>query len=158
MSAGADTLVEVRLLAVDLEDHRRASEHHEELFREFTLIAASGEDHSAVPARLMALIDELTSQYSGFTSGTTEELQAAIERGDATIDLTFTLPSSVVPDVQRFHQLLDEADEYCRSGDLLTLATPPDAVAYRRWYLDEFVRQIGGEAPRPWPAVREAGG
>jgi hypothetical protein len=153
----ADTLVEVRLLSLDLEDQRRASEHHEELFREFTLIAASGEDHENVPTRLMSLIDELTSEYSTFTGGIDDVLEAARQRGDRTVDLVYTLPASISIGVRRFLELLDEADAYCRSGDLLTLAPPADAVAFRRWYLEEFVRQIGGEAPRPWPEVREAG-
>jgi hypothetical protein len=157
VSEHTDTLVEIRLLGVDLEVHRRSSEHHEELFREFMIIAGSGDDHATVPARLMALVDELTSQYAGFTGGTNDELQAALERGDRTIDLVFTLPATVEPDVRRFLELLDEADEYCRSGDLLTLAPAECAIAYRRWYLEEFVRQIEGEAPRPWPTVREAG-
>jgi hypothetical protein len=154
----SDTLVEVRLLGLDLEDHRRSSQHHDELFREFAIIASSEADDAATPVRLMSLIDELTSQYAGLTQNANEELQAAVERGDAHIDLVFHLPAAVSAAVERFHELLDEADEYCRSGDLLTLAPPPDAVAFRRWYLDEFVRQIAGEAPRPWPEVREAGG
>ncbi len=46
---------------------------------------------------------------------------------------------------------MDEADDYCRAGQhLLTLVTPPEALAFRRWYLGEFVRQIAGEQPRPW--------
>jgi hypothetical protein len=153
----ADTLVEVRLLAVDLEDQRRAGEHHEELFREFTLIAAADDDHENVPARLMALIDELTSEYSAFAGGTDDAIEAARQRGDRSVDLLYTLPASISVGVRRFLELLDEADEYCRSGDLLTLAPPPDAVRFRRWYLEEFVRQIDGEPPRPWPEVREAG-
>ena len=157
MSPGSDTLIEIRLVDMDLDDYRRSSEHHEELFREFTLIAATDPDGSAVPARLLTLIDELTSEFSSFTAATSEELAAAVERGDARIDLVFTMPAGASPAVERFSELLAEADEYCRNGDLMTLAPPADAVAFRNWYLDEFVRQIAGEAPRPWPEVREAG-
>jgi hypothetical protein len=51
--------------------------------------------------------------------------------------------------------MLDEADEFCREGDLLTLATPADQVAFRRWFLGEFVEQLGGGAPTPWPGPIE---
>ena len=52
-----------------------------------------------------------------------------------------------------FDALLDEADDYCRAGEtLLTLATPAPALAFRRWFLGEFVRQAAGEPPRPWTA------
>jgi hypothetical protein len=51
--------------------------------------------------------------------------------------------------------MLDEADEYCRRGEhLLTLETPPELVRFRRWYLQEFVNQIAGAAPEPWPDYR----
>ena len=153
----AETLVEVKLLGLDLEDHRRSSEHHEELLREFMLIAQSGDDHAGVPARLMALIDELRERYSQY-GRVNEEVEAARRRGEQSVDLVYALPASMAGDVRRFLQLLEEADEYCRRGDLLTLATPPAEAAFRRWYLEEVARQIEGEAPRPWPAVREAGG
>jgi hypothetical protein len=47
--------------------------------------------------------------------------------------------------------ILDEVDELCRQGQyLLTLATPPDLVAYRHWLLEEFTRQIAGQEPVAW--------
>ncbi|MDP9441273.1 MAG: hypothetical protein M3P34_03640 [Actinomycetota bacterium] len=48
--------------------------------------------------------------------------------------------------------MLDEPDEFCRSGNqLLTLATPPELLAFRRWYLREFNAQLQGQPPLPWP-------
>jgi hypothetical protein len=53
--------------------------------------------------------------------------------------------------------MLDEADEYCRSGQaLLTLETPPDAKLFRQWYLDEFIGQLSGAPPTPWPEYAAA--
>lgn len=49
-------------------------------------------------------------------------------------------------------RLLDAADDYCTSGDqLMTLVSPPGQQAFRRWYLLEFVRQLEGQPPLPWP-------
>ena len=53
--------------------------------------------------------------------------------------------------------MLDEADRYCRQGrHLLTLATPDDLLAYRRWYLREIAEQLAGAAPVPWPVYARA--
>lgn len=152
-----DAMVEVRLLDVSLADYRRSTEHHDELIREFALINEArrkdATDHASaeVPARLLALVDDLTARFVAFSAGPTTALAEALERGEDTIDLLYTVPAEVGPAAQQFNRLLDEADEYCRAGDLLTLATPPDAAAFRRWFLDQFVAQAAGAPPTPWP-------
>ncbi len=60
------------------------------------------------------------------------------------------MPPEVAAAARRLGDLLDEADEFCRSGHLLTVATQPESVAFRRWYLGEFQRQIDGHPPGPW--------
>jgi hypothetical protein len=144
-------LVEIRLIGLPVEIHRRAAEHSDELQREFALLRASSAAGADIPDRLLALIDELGTRYRGFTEGTQQELLDALERGDESIDLVYRVPRDVGDAVERLTGLLDEADAYCRNGDLLTLATPDEAAAYRRWFLTEFQRQAGGEAPTPWP-------
>ncbi len=48
--------------------------------------------------------------------------------------------------------MLGEADAYCTSGEvLLTLRTPPGALACRRWLLGQFTEQLNGAAPVSWP-------
>jgi hypothetical protein len=148
---GDADLVEVVLQALPVEVHRRASEHSDELQREFALLRASSDAGADVPTRLLALIDEVGTRYRGFTEGTQQELLAAMERGDASIDLVYRVPPDVREATIHLGDLLDEADAFCRAGDLLTLAAPPEALAYRRWFLNEFVRQIDGEPPLPWP-------
>ncbi len=148
-------LVDVHLLALDLADLHQAEAHHDELFREFALIAASNPPAGhEVPARLLALIEELTMGFAGFTSRPQEELAAAAARGDKEVDVVFTVPRSLDEAVTRFTELLTAADDYCRQGDLLTLAPPPEAVAFRNWYLGEFMAQSRGSDPTPWPEYR----
>jgi hypothetical protein len=61
------------------------------------------------------------------------------------------VPSSARDACIELEKLLDEADEFCRSGEhLLTLAASPEVVSFRRWFLTEFVRQIDGEDPISW--------
>ncbi len=157
-AAGGSTLVLVRIVGLPLDVYRRVSEHTDELLREFTLIR--GEDGEHVPARLLALIDELNARFAGFTEGQRTAMQEALARGDAEIDLLYQVPPEASEAAVRLAALLDEADDFCRAGDLLTLASPPEGVAFRRWFLEEFVLQVRGEPPRSWATFleREAGG
>jgi anti-anti-sigma factor len=151
-----DELLSVRLLQLPVPLHTRASSHLSGLQREFELIRLNDENASSVPNRLRSLIDELDRDLGRVGEQPTAELDAAAERGDETIDLVYRLPATAADASQRLGDLLDEVDDYCRArGHLLTLVSPDDAVAYRRWFLGEFIRQIGGEDPVPWPQHRE---
>ena len=154
MTADSDGLVVVRIVGLPVPMHLLASEHGDELMREFALISAGtaggGSGNPGVPARLTALVDELRGRFSGFTLQPEAELADAAARSADTIDLEYQLPPEAIPAVAHLGAMLDEADDFCRNGDLLTLATPPDALAYRRWFLGEFARQAAGEAPVAW--------
>jgi hypothetical protein len=133
-----------------------AQEHTDELLREFTLIATAQGTPQAprhdVPRRLTALIVELAAQYGGFGEANEQRLLEAAVAGEDSVDLVYEVPVAVVDGARHLGELLDEADEYCRSGEhLLTLATSPELVAFRRWFLAEFLRQAAGEPPMPWP-------
>ena len=146
-------LVEVHLVRLPTDVHRAAAEHSDELRREFTLLRAQRQDRSSrdVPDRLLALMDDLEARFSGFTDETEQELEVAIDQGVATVDLVFRVPPEAAAAAVQLGAMLDEADDFCRRGDaMLTLATPPAALAYRRWYLEEFTRQLDGLPPRPW--------
>jgi len=145
-------LHEVRLLGFPLALYRRSQEHHEELMREFQLFALDTGSAQSVPQRLVMLIDELIVNYSGFTDAPNAERDAALDRGDESVDLAYVVPHAVADACVRLDAMLDEADEFCRRGErLLTLATPPDAAALRHWQLSEFPRQLAGHPPLSWP-------
>lgn len=150
----AAPLVTVRLLELPLELQLKAQQHSDELIRELTLIAeqlrAEGEVQ-ALPPRLVAMVEELAHRYGGFAADAEERVERAMADGQQSIDVEMRLPASVGPAARHLGEVLDEADEYCRAGQhLLTLATPPDALAYRRWYLAEIARQAAGEEPVSW--------
>jgi len=154
-----DGLLRVRIVGMPLAVQRRAQQHADELVRELTL---AGEglrqrgDTRHLPSRLVELIEQLTITYAGFTAQQEQELADALARGDASVDLTYRLPPSVTDAVRALSDILDEADDYCRAGQhLLTLATPPDLVAYRRWFLEEFERQAAGDPPQTWAQYAE---
>ena len=150
-------LIEVRILSLPVPILQRAREHGDGMMREFALIQLSESDHHGVPRRLLQIADELKDRFSRFTAGTDAELAAAEASAATEVDLLYNVPADVADACIRLRSLLDEADDYCRAGQhLLTLVTPPEAVAFRVWYLEEFVRQVAGEDPVPWPAWRAA--
>jgi hypothetical protein len=148
-------LIPVALLRVPVPLWARSQEHTDELLREFTLIAARLHDQpgsAEVPVRLVELIEELTRQYGGLNTNQEHRLAEADAAGVAEIDLTYLVPMEVAEASKALGAILDEADDYCRAGQhLLTLATPPELVRFRRWFLDEFVSQLTGAAPTLFP-------
>ena len=144
-TAAQPGLVEVRLLGLPLGLLARAREHDDELTREFGHIEVAESD--IAPARLTALSQQLRARYSSFTAAAEQAIAAATERGDQTIDVSLRVPEDVADAARTLLVLLDEADEYCRTGDLLTLAPPRDVVTLRQWYLHQFIDQTQGSAP-----------
>ena len=151
MSA-ADNLVEVRLLGLPVALYRQSAEHTDELRREFALILASQSlDEASVPTRLLRLIEELDARFGQFSAQPRGELAAALDRGDDRLDLVYRVPPEAKEATLTLGAQLDEADAFCLAGGhLLALATAPEPLAFRHWFLGEFAAQIEGAAPTPW--------
>lgn len=148
----SDDLIDVRLIGVPVAVHHAAAMHMRALQREFDLIRQGDPGARSVPHDLLDLIAKLTDEFGGVAEQPVEELENAVDRGDATIDLSYRVPASAGAAARHLGELLDEADDYCRRGaHLLTLVTPPEALRYRRWFLSEFVDQTRGLPPVPWP-------
>ena len=146
-------LVEVRIIGMPMDVYQQASEHTDELMREFALIreAETSEGGHHVPRRLLELVEQLSGQFGPFTGPQQAQLAQAVEDGATSIDLDYRVPAAAREACIDLGRTLDEADEFCRQGqELLTLATPSRAVAFRNWFLEEFVRQIDGHPPTPW--------
>jgi hypothetical protein len=151
-------LRDVHLLQVPVDVWARTQEHSDELLREFALIAADPESAGAVPARLTRLVEQLNQVYGGVATEQENQLFAAAEAGEPVIDdLAYALPVAAADACVSLSRLLDEADAFCLAGEhLLTLATPPELVRFRRWYLEQFASQLTGGDPVPWPEYAPA--
>jgi anti-anti-sigma factor len=152
----SEEMVQVRLPQVPVAVWKRASAHQEAIKREFEIIMADLPKNSP-PHQLTELIAEFDERFGGVVDPTREDLYAAAERGDEEVTLVFEAPPALAEAAVRLEQMMDRVDAFCRAGDdLLSLATPPDLVSFRRWVLGEFVRQIDeGLAPRSWSEWEE---
>ncbi|WP_298461309.1 hypothetical protein [uncultured Cellulomonas sp.] len=152
-------LVQVRLVGVPLPLRARSVEHGQDLLRKLALvqIAAGQPDTRSVPQRLLDVADELGTTYGSFTAGPTAEMDAALDRGVETMDLTYEVPAHARAFIHQVVEVLKDAEEFCRAGKyLLTLAAPPDVAAYRSWIFGKFDRQIVGGSPISWADARQA--
>lgn len=147
-----EDLVTVRIRSFPLQVHARAQQQSAEMRREMQLVLGQEQlQPGSVPSRLLELSHALSERYSGFTEEQERQIEDGIAAGQERLDeLVFRVPVHVRQAVDQLSAILDEADAWCREGRLLALATPPDLVEYRTWYLQEFARQADGEPPRPW--------
>lgn len=153
MTTHPDGLAPVRLLRFPVDVWARSNEHWESLRREFALIALH-RDNSDVPRRLLELVAALVGEYQEAVADAVRLRDQAHARGEKEVpELVYRVPRQAGAAATRtLARMLDEADEFCRQGQhLLTLTTPPEALAFRRWYLGEFTAQLQGLPPLPWP-------
>jgi len=146
----------VRLLGVPVDLYLEASRHTDEIVREFALISFGDRSgvNQHVPDRLLELVDELRRRHRRRTDAIRARFEEASLAGEATVDIELPAEEVVADITERLTDLLDAADEFCRSGDLLTLASSADVVAWRHWWRDQVLGQIRDDAePTPWTSV-----
>jgi anti-sigma regulatory factor (Ser/Thr protein kinase) len=126
-------------------DFRR---HFREVRRELRLLALAHETDYPVAKSLTELferVDEINLSMLGL-----EDLEAAIAEGLERTDLVFRMPPGAADTMAQLLDLLELADEFCRTQRLLVLAATPQQFELQRWFLGEFHRQGHGEPPLPW--------
>lgn len=131
-----------------------AKSHIDNLTRELLLLQrgehASG---STLPPAMTSLIETVTGRFSEVRSEIKRQAAAAAGRGEAVVDLELHVPVSHADEGERYLAAVEEADQYARSSQLLTLAPPPSHRALRRWYVGSLVEQLralgAGRVPAP---------
>jgi hypothetical protein len=148
-----DEQVPVRLLNFPLQVFAYARQHHDELLREFALLALRPpEDRPghAVPGQLLTLIDSLGRRFGGVGDRSDRIRDDALAAGETHIDLSYRVPRSAGPALTELHELMEQADQFCRDEQLLTIAATPVERQFRAWFIDEFIAQAQGAQPTPW--------
>jgi hypothetical protein len=148
--SGGEASHRVTLVDFPLRVAGRAYQHREALLREFAIIAIGGGEQADVPKRLVELATILDERYSGLNPEANDVIDAAAQRNVDYIDLELTVPPRIKGDTLDLAPLLLEADEYCRSGGLLTMTPTDEMRSFWTWFLLEFVRQADGGSPLSW--------
>jgi hypothetical protein len=153
VSPVGDEQVTVHLLNFPLQVFAYARQHHDELLREFALLALRPpEDRPghAVPGQLLTLIDSLGRRFGGVGDRSDRIRDEALAAGETHIDLSYKVPRSAGPALTELHELMEQADEFCRDEQLLTIAATPVERQFRAWFIAEFIAQAQGADPTPW--------
>ncbi|MDQ4084403.1 MAG: SpoIIE family protein phosphatase [Actinomycetota bacterium] len=132
-----------------------AKGHVDSIVREFALVtsgAASGQS-AAVPGDLARLIETVGNRFREARESIKRQAVAAAVAGEERTRLMLRLPLSAADAGREYLDALDEVDAYARAARLLTLETPPQHRAFRKWYVNSLVDQLtaiarGGQ-PRP---------
>ena len=132
----------------------QSRQHNEALYREFAFIAEGNTDPETVPVRLLQVVNYLRSRYGGLNAAMQEEMEAAIVRGDEHVDVEIKVPIESRSAIPMLASLLEEVDDFCGSGALLTLRTPEEVRSLRVWYLEQIRDQLYGAPALPWPVWR----
>jgi hypothetical protein len=140
--------VEVTLSGLPLTEMKANRIHLRELRRELRLLALGHEATYPLAASLSRFFTDLDHTF--WRGLRDEKLASALLDGDSVIDLAITVPRASGEDFQRFIELLELADAFCRQERLLTLERTPEQIAFQTWMFGEFVRQTRGAAPLRW--------
>lgn len=140
----------VRLLGLPVRLLLDSRDRHDSLLREFALLAITEDGERPRPPGLVELTQLLGVQYGAPQGRPDEAVDAALRQGLASIDVAFEVTGSVVGAAAQLEALMAEADEFCRTQQLLTLPRNPLQQRFSAWYLEEFRCQVGGAPPRPW--------
>lgn len=100
------------------------------------------------------LATQVSDLFEGFDASFPPEalaqVDAAIRRGQTTVDIHAEIAPSAGPVFARMLDLLELADEFCRAQRLLSLARTEDEATFQRWWFGEFAAQAEGRPGTPW--------
>jgi anti-sigma regulatory factor (Ser/Thr protein kinase) len=143
----------VRFLRVPVSDYLRLQEQNDAVLRELELLAFTADhDDSGDPSSELVEVIESARRFSNIgREGFRQEVMAAAERGESTIDLQrISEPGGVVPAAD-FVALFERAEELAGRGELLIGPADEGVYRLRRWFVSEMSRQLlEGQPPRPF--------
>lgn len=149
----SSNLLELEIRNVPIKAHVALQRHYRELRREVRLLALAHEDHYPLAKDLSDLFGSMEQPLLDDMGR--DQIEAALKSGSTTTDLHVVIDRSLAQSLDRFIDLLDLADAFCREERLLSLARTAEQHRFQTWFLGEFVRQSNGKAPTPWvPSAR----
>jgi hypothetical protein len=147
-------LYDVRMVGLPVELFLAARQQHDELMREFAVMALAHQDEVASePPELRRLVREFGTHSATSVPRVDASVEAASMAGQATTELSYRVPISVLAAADRLEELMQTADAFCREGRMLTMPRSPQMRQFAAWWLNELRRQVAGNAPTPWAAA-----
>ena len=122
-------------------------QHHDAVLRELTLIALAPDTPGRAASRLVTLARELYGAPGDAVQPFRQAVIEAHERGEDIVTLRTQVPLSTLRGMEDLMLLFDEADDFCKRGDLLAEPSAPGVAAFRRWLVGELIRQVRDGAP-----------
>ncbi|MFL6240791.1 MAG: SpoIIE family protein phosphatase [Actinomycetes bacterium] len=138
-----------------------AKGHVDNLIREFSLATSGAQTgvSTPIPPHLGELIEVVMTKFAGPRQAIKRQALAAAARGEERTFLTMTLPATAANAGREYLYALDELEEYARAARLLTLESPPQHKAFRRWYVNALIDQLSalsvGREPPPPPSFEQ---
>lgn len=136
---------DVVLPSVPVRAFLQSQDHQHDLVRELKLIDIGERFAIAstrVPAELGVLIEAILGRYADVRSVTRDQAVAALAENEDTVDLVVPIVPGMAADLQEWLTLLEEADQLCDRGLLLTVGPPADVRRLRRWYVEALLAEI----------------
>ena len=142
----------VRFPDVPVDGYLELQAHNDALFRELELVSIEleGDDGARVAAPLADLVDQLYRRFQGQRDSYRDAVAVAQARGEATVELETAATAAAVSGARGYLALLEQADELCRAGLLLTPEPSPAVRALRAWFVEQMAAQVlDGATPTP---------
>jgi two-component sensor histidine kinase len=146
-TADAD-LVDVEIRDVPPQLFLAFQRHYRELRREVRLLALAHERDYPLAKNLSDLFGSLDRHLREVIG--MPQIERALASGERATVLHVRTPRESASVVERFIDLLDLADDFCRHERLLSLERSPEQQRFQHWFLRELVRQGEGAAPVAW--------
>lgn len=149
----AEGLRLVRLLNLPAGQFVDVNLHLDQLLYELQIVqAGEAAGTGNVPPELRRVTREILDRYADARATAREQASRALEQGTDRVDLELLLPAAAAEASEDLLALLEQADELCRAGHLLTVPASPEAAELQRWISAELVAQLRlGRPPRPCP-------
>lgn len=132
----------------------RSRQHSDEVMREFMLMLEgerSGQTSLDVPRALVDLASMFTTQFGPLLDQLYATREQALAEGRDRMDSEVALVPGTPELLTRVREVMEAVDEYCRTGDLLTLERDKTQRQLFDWTLAELVAQYEGREPTAWP-------
>jgi anti-sigma regulatory factor (Ser/Thr protein kinase) len=142
--AGGPGARRVRFPGVPVDGYLELQAHNDALFRELELVSIEMEagDDAGTPTPLADLVDQLYRRFRGQRDRYRDVVAAAQARGQETVELETPASPEAAAAAWSYLELLERADELCRTGLLLTPEPPARVKALRRWFVEQMAAQL----------------